>query len=199
MRSCSWLPFVSLLMLAAGLLAAACGCSGDERGPPDMGSVLTATPPDPLPEVIIVGDVTPAPQGGTTYTVLAGDTLDVIAERFGTTAEVIAEANGIEDPAQLEVGQVLVIPGGSRGDETEEQTTPDNTGSPSPTPGASSQGECTYTVQSGDVAHNIAQQYGLSDEEFAALNGTTIEDMRDLTVGDVLAVPCEGSAGTSVQ
>lgn len=45
-----------------------------------------------------------------TYTVVAGDTLSGIAERFGTTVEAIASLNGITDPSRISVGQVLRIP-----------------------------------------------------------------------------------------
>jgi LysM repeat protein len=45
-----------------------------------------------------------------TYTVVEGDTLAVIAQRFGTTVEALQAANGIEDPDEIVVGQVLVIP-----------------------------------------------------------------------------------------
>jgi len=55
-------------------------------------------PPAPSPEVI-------------TYTVKAGDALAKIAAQFGVTVEEIVEANDIEDPNRIEVGQVLVIPG----------------------------------------------------------------------------------------
>jgi peptidoglycan/xylan/chitin deacetylase (PgdA/CDA1 family) len=42
-----------------------------------------------------------------------GDTLFSIARRFGTTVEALVAANGLADPSQIEVGQVLVIPGAS--------------------------------------------------------------------------------------
>lgn len=45
-----------------------------------------------------------------TYTVQAGDTLAKIAAEFGVTVEEITEANDIEDPSLISVGQVLVIP-----------------------------------------------------------------------------------------
>jgi peptidoglycan/xylan/chitin deacetylase (PgdA/CDA1 family) len=45
--------------------------------------------------------------------VRASDTLFSIARRFGTTAEAIVAANGLADPGAIEVGQVLVIPGGA--------------------------------------------------------------------------------------
>jgi LysM repeat protein len=49
----------------------------------------------------------PAPQ---TYTVVEGDTLAIIAQRFGTTVAALQSANGIEDPNTINVGQVLIIP-----------------------------------------------------------------------------------------
>lgn len=46
-----------------------------------------------------------------TYTVQPGDTLGVIATRFGVTLEALVAANGIADVNVISVGQVLVIPG----------------------------------------------------------------------------------------
>jgi LysM repeat protein len=68
----------------------------------------TATPaatavPSPVPTP------PPAPQPQT-YTVVEGDTLASIAQRFGTTVEALQTANGIEDPDEIVIGQVLVIP-----------------------------------------------------------------------------------------
>lgn len=44
------------------------------------------------------------------YTVQAGDTLAMIASRFGVSLDQIVQVNGIADPNQLEVGQLLQIP-----------------------------------------------------------------------------------------
>jgi LysM repeat protein len=52
----------------------------------------------------------PPPPQQRTYTVQQGDTLAEIAQLFGTTVEAIQAANGIEDPDEIFVGQVLVIP-----------------------------------------------------------------------------------------
>jgi LysM repeat protein len=46
----------------------------------------------------------------TTYVVQQGDTLTSIAQRFGTTWQVLAQFNNIADPSLLYVGQVLNIP-----------------------------------------------------------------------------------------
>jgi LysM repeat protein len=52
----------------------------------------------------------PAPQF--THTVRAGETLFRISLRYGVPWQVIAEANGLESPYVIYVGQTLVIPGG---------------------------------------------------------------------------------------
>lgn len=53
----------------------------------------------------------PAPSAESqTYTVQSGDTLSAIATRYGTTIDAICQANDIEDPNQIQVGEVLTIP-----------------------------------------------------------------------------------------
>jgi type II secretory pathway pseudopilin PulG len=60
-------------------------------------------------------DESPPPNEGDSvvYTVKPGDTLRGIAEKYYDDAsldDVIADANGIEDPTQISVGQDLIIP-----------------------------------------------------------------------------------------
>jgi LysM repeat protein len=52
--------------------------------------------------------VTPGPSQQT-YTVQQGDTLNLIAIRFGTTVEAIQAANGLTG-TEIDIGQVLIIP-----------------------------------------------------------------------------------------
>ena len=56
----------------------------------------------------------PAPEPSTqTYTVVSGDTLWAIAERFygdGNKYQQIADASGVSDPDLIHPGQVLTIP-----------------------------------------------------------------------------------------
>ena len=116
---------------------------------------------------------TPAPQpepSYDTYTVMAGDTLSGIAEKFGTTYQELAAINGIADPNVIHVGQIIKLKG-------DVVSTP--------------QGENTYTVQAGDTLSGIASKYGTTYQELAALNG--ISDPNIIHVGQVLKVT--GSAG----
>jgi hypothetical protein len=66
--------------------------------------------------VVLLGVlVAPAPvaaqQDGPIYIVEEGDTLIGIAVRFGTTAEALAQVNGIADPSAIFPGVRLVLPG----------------------------------------------------------------------------------------
>jgi LysM repeat protein len=183
-----------LLCLASGLLWAACGGgSGDESAASDGDAVPTATLPDPLPEARILGEAE-LPTDGTTYVVRAGDNLSDIAEQFGTTAEAIAEANNLADPTRLEVGQRLVIPGAGQPDSDVLPATVEPPSEEEPTEAPA--GETEYIVRSGDVAALIAERFGITVEELAEANNTTIDDLRSLTVGEKLIIPAPSPAAT---
>jgi D-alanyl-D-alanine carboxypeptidase len=77
-----------------------------------------------------------------------GDTLGAIAAWYGVSVEAIAAANGIDDPASIQVGQVLVVPGG----EEPEPTQPPATGGQTPT------GEVTL-LQLVDKQHSLSSGY----------------------------------------
>ncbi len=52
------------------------------------------------------------PKEGVSYTVQSGDTLSKIAQKTGAKVADIINANKITDPAKVQVGQVLFVPGG---------------------------------------------------------------------------------------
>lgn len=53
----------------------------------------------------------PSTTGGKTYTVVKGDTLSEIAQKYATTVDTLAQLNGISNPNLIVVGQVLKLPG----------------------------------------------------------------------------------------
>lgn len=85
---------------------------------------------------------------GTTYTVKAVDTLSEIAQKYGTTTNALAKANGISNPNLISVGQKLNVGGGSS----------KSTGG-------------TYKVKSGDTLSEIAQHLGVSTKHLQNKNG----------------------------
>ncbi|HLZ71580.1 MAG TPA: LysM peptidoglycan-binding domain-containing protein [Dehalococcoidia bacterium] len=101
-------------------LGLACGSGGSSKNSPNSKSLSqpqnapTATVPPSLPSPIaassVVGGTTsngPAPD---TYVVKAGDTLGAIAAQLGVSVSDLATANGITDPARIQVGQQLKVP-----------------------------------------------------------------------------------------
>lgn len=176
-----------LFVLAVGLLSFGCGGSGDD-GPTALSEIPTATPPDTLPDPLIVSG-TPRPAAGRTYTVQPGDNPSLIAERFGVPVESILEANGIVDPTGLVVGQELIIPGAEPEGEREvlgATATPRSQPQPTPTAERTAEGD-VYIVQADDIPETIAAQFGITAEELMAANDIT--DPTSLQIGQELVIP----------
>ena len=106
------------------------------------------------------------------YTVKRGDSLYSIARQFGVTVQEIRDANNLTTNI-LSIGQQLIIPGVSAGDDLE-----DNEGNESvPT---------TYTVQSGDSLWSIANRFGVTVNDLKVANSLT---SNLLSIGQVLIIP----------
>jgi LysM repeat protein len=155
--------------------------------------------PDPL---IIEGMPTARPlaPSGDTYTVESGDSLSAIAEKLGTTVDELVALNDLTSN-DLSVGQVLRVPGGeahagATPTPREEEATPTREATEEPsgteTPSARPtprEGQTEYVVQSGDNANDIALRFGITVDELAAANNTTVDALRSLEVGQVLIIP----------
>jgi lipoprotein NlpD len=94
-------PTLALLPLILLVLWSAAGCGRNRPLPPPE---LTPKPPT---------DEAAAPEG-VVHVVERGQTLWRIARAYGIALDVLAEANGIGDPTQIEVGQRLMIPGAKK-------------------------------------------------------------------------------------
>lgn len=81
-----------------------------------------------------------------TYTVVSGDNLSTIANRFGTTVGEICRLNNIDNPNLIYPGQVLILAG-----------VVNNT--------------INYTVKAGDNLSSIADKYDTTWQAIAKLNG----------------------------
>lgn len=97
-----------------------------------------------------------------TYTVVKGDTLSGIANKFNTTVSELKELNHLTSDL-IQIGQVLFIPTTT--------TTPVYS---------------TYTVVKGDTLYGIASKYDISVDELKSLNNLT---SNTLYIGQQLKVP----------
>lgn len=116
---------------------------------------------------------------GSTYTVQPGDTLFSIAQRFGTTVEAIAVANGLSSDL-IFVGQELALSGDSG---NFAPSAPYN-------PGIASEGGY-HVVAPGETLFRIALNYGTSVDAVAAANGIPYPYI--IQVGQKLVIPAYGS------
>lgn len=118
-------------------------------------NVPTPNPdPDPNP--------TPGTGGSSfAYTVKSGDTLWLLANRFGTSVDAIKRLNGLTSD-NLQIGQILQIP-------TEQ-----------------SAGYFNYTVKSGDTLWLLANRFGTTVDAIKRLNGLSSDNLQ---IGQVLRIP----------
>jgi len=142
--------------------------------PPDSGGPPVVLPPIYYPPVVAPPIYYPpaVPPHNCTYVVQPGDSLGLIAQRYGTTVYALANLNNISDPNLIYPGQVLYLPGCS--------TDP----APTPTPPPAT---TTYVVVRGDTLYSISVRFGTTVAKLSAMNGISNPDL--IYAGQVLIVP----------
>ncbi|WP_247747106.1 LysM peptidoglycan-binding domain-containing protein [Alkalihalobacillus sp. BA299] len=162
---------------------------------------VAETPPpasEPAPEPEAEPTPEPAPEPETvSYTVVSGDSLSVIAKRFGTTVDAIKSANNLTSD-MIYVGQTLQIPQKTEAPVEEAAETPPPASEPAPepepTPEPAPEPETvSYTVVSGDTLSVIAKRFGTTVDAIKSANNLT-SDM--IYVGQTLTIPTEVAAET---
>ncbi|WFA08124.1 LysM peptidoglycan-binding domain-containing protein [Tissierella sp. Yu-01] len=113
---------------------------------------------------------TTCPTGSFAYTIRSGDTLFLLAQRFNTTVEAIMRINPGINPNNLQIGQVICIPG---------SVTPPPTTCPS--------GSFAYTIRSGDTLYLLAIRYNTTVEAIMRINPGI--DPNNLQIGQVICIP----------
>ncbi len=149
----------------------------------------TATP-TPSPSPTSTPSPTPTP---IVHQVQRGDTLEAIAQRYGTTVQLLAQINGISNVHQIDVGQVLLIP-----TPVPPSPTPTATYTPTPaptvpaTPSPTPDSYIIYIVQAGDTLGEIALAHGTTVSAIVNLNG--LENPSRISPGDSLKIPASSAA-----
>jgi LysM repeat protein len=115
------------------------------------------------------------------HVVMAGETLSLIALRYGVSVAAIAEANGLADPDRVVEGQMLVIPG----------LPPSGAGGPAapaarPDPGNPAV-SLVHVVEPGETLSSIAARYGVALARLADANNLADRDL--VIAGERLLIP----------
>lgn len=112
---------VGLLALAVVAMLAGVGIAAlqdtDETPSTPTSTALPSAPPTTTASepAAPTATETPSVEAATTHEVAPGETLSAIAARYGVTVEALVEANNLESPDRLQLGQVLRIPQAGEG------------------------------------------------------------------------------------
>jgi len=177
----------------------------DRRSPPEI--VTPTATIDVIAQVAsAVPTLTPTkPPSPTpnTYTVRAGDTISNIADEFGIAMEELMAANRLQDPNELSVGQVLVIPeveGAGTAPDANETQSPEATSTPAAA--AAQQVVINGIVGAGDLETESVRLLNTGNE--VSMAGWTLDDgngnsfnFPDFTFYSTGAVDVHTRAGTN--
>lgn len=164
----------------------------------------------------VVAPVEPeAPTASGRYTIVSGDTISGIADRFGVSTLSVLTANGLGWSSLIYPGQTLAIPGlvgpgTPSGDDGEfvpvvsaaplEETAPVETVAPPAAPAepvapaadpAPAPATTTYTIVSGDTLSSIAARFGITTQAILDANG--LDWSSTIFPGGTLTIPSGGS------
>lgn len=114
-----------------------------------------------------------APAEGSTYTVKSGDSIERIANKFGTTSASLGKLNGLKKDAIIQPGQKLMLPG---------KTAMASNNSPAPAQSSARK----HKVQPGETFYQISKKYGVSVEALITANPSI--NHRALPVGQTINI-----------
>ncbi len=125
--------------------------------PAAVDKVVATKAPEPAPVA--------APSAPATYTVKAGDSLERIARKVGSTPEKLAKANGLKTTALIRPGQKLKVPGAPAAATSSQAIA-------QATPSAPSTTAKSHKVLAGETFFSISKKHGISTEKLVAANPT---------------------------
>jgi LysM repeat protein len=139
------------------------------------GLAARATTAVPTPTQTVQPSPTPI-----TYTVEAGDTLMTIAQSLGVSPESLMQVNKLDNPDDLDVGQVLLVPTPNPGDKPSKTPEPRATALPTVTPLSDSQAP-RVEIRGVDGVANLETEAVrlLNTGGVARMAGWTLDDGRD--------------------
>ncbi len=129
--------------------------------------------------VITTAAAAPPRQASVRHRIRRGETLQVIARRYGTTVAALKRENGIRDARRIRENQIIKVPGRKKaGVERVEVAA---------TTIAVTAGHGQHLVRRGETLDRIASTYGTTADALKQENG--IGDPRRIKAGQVIRVP----------
>jgi murein DD-endopeptidase MepM/ murein hydrolase activator NlpD len=116
--------------------------------------------------------------GGQPVTVSRGETVEMIARKYGVPASAILETNGFREGAVLRPGQRVVIP---------RYVSASATHAPAPQAAPVRRAENVHVVEPGESLIGIARKHGISLTALARAN--KIQPYTKISIGDRLTIP----------
>jgi spore coat assembly protein SafA len=143
-----------------------------------LDALIAANPQIPNPNLIFPGQIVCVPRtdgrcpsGTFAYTVQPGDSMFLIAQRFGVSLNALIAANPqIPNPNLIFPGQIVCVPIVSQ------------------PPGGCPAGTFAYTVRPGDTMFNIARRFGVSLDDLIRAN-PQIPNPNQIRPGQIVCVP----------
>jgi LysM repeat protein len=104
----------------------------------------------------------PAPAAAQVHTVVAGDTVFAIAQKYGSSVDAVLAANGLSRASVIYPGQQITVAGGAP------QTAP---AAAAPAAQTAPLAAGSHAVVAGDTVSAIAKKYGTTTQAIFSLNG----------------------------
>jgi len=145
-----------------------------------LDSLIYALPSNEAPSTSSSQQVSSRPQGKTIHIVRSGESLSVIARRYGTTVSKLMDWNGLRS-TQLKIGQKLTVYGKNTALSSPKQEEKNE-----PVVKISRKGAVYHTIKSGDNFWELSKKYGTTVDAIEQLNSGL--DPKDLKMGQKIRV-----------
>ncbi len=129
------------------------------------------------------------------YTVEAGDTISVIAQKFGLSSEELRQANGMKKSSLIRVGQKLKIPAAKKSTAAANKKTAVKKEKQAAVKKNKSGKGKVHVVQSGDTLFSIARKYHTPLKDLMSLN--QIPPTGIIKPGQELKIPSKSYKATA--
>ncbi len=140
----------------------------------------------------LTGSTAPAASSSSRYTIVRGDTISGIAQRYGLTTAGLLAANNLSRSSIIYPGQTIVLGGSSLAITPVSNVTPADPPSTPPTSAPAPVINNTYTIARGDTITSIAARFGVGIDPLLAANGLTRASI--IYAGRTLTIPGVTSA-----